>query len=56
MTSTNPAKKLLAVILAVCLLLTATPVAFAKNVKGNPGKVLFATASDVHYYPESLAK
>lgn len=56
MVKTNPVKKILSVALAICLLLTAVPLAAAKSVKGNPGKMLLATASDVHYYPESLAK
>lgn len=55
MTKSNPVKKLLSVILAVCMILTAFPAAFAKTVKGNPGEVLLASISDIHYFPESLS-
>ncbi len=56
MTKANPVKKIFSIVLAACLLLSAVPAASAKTVKGNPGKLLLATASDVHYYPESLAQ
>lgn len=56
MVKANPVKKIFSVLLAVCLLLTAVPMAAAKTVKGNPGSMILATASDIHYYPESLAK
>ncbi len=56
MAKANPLKRLFCVALALCLLFSAVPVAAAKTVKGNPGELLLATASDIHYYPESLAK
>lgn len=56
MTKANFAKKLFSVILAVCMVLTAIPAALAAPASTKPGSLLFATASDIHLYPASLAQ
>jgi 3',5'-cyclic AMP phosphodiesterase CpdA len=56
MTNASAAKKIMSVLLAVCILLTVAPISLAKQIKGNSGELLLATVSDIHYYPSTLAK
>ncbi len=56
MTNASAAKKIISVLLAVCMLLTVAPISLAKQIKGNSGELLLATVSDIHYYPSTLAK
>jgi len=48
-------KKLLSVLLAVVLVLSALPLAVFAEKTGE-SELLLATVSDIHYYPETLAK